>query len=62
LFYQALHDEIIANASLGSFCSLCSMGKKYYGSQCGQLFGYQHLILCLAEEINSYRFGTWGWV
>ncbi len=32
-----------------------------------QLFGYQHSskyrLLCSAEEINSYRFGTtWGWV
>jgi len=31
-----------------------------------QLFGYQHsskyLLLCSAEERNSYKFGTWGWV
>ncbi len=32
-----------------------------------QLFGYQHstkyIILCSAEETNSYRFGmTWGWI
>ncbi len=42
--------------------------KKYYESQWGlvtvcYLHSSKYLLLCSADEINSYRFGmTWGWV